>query len=85
MAETIMWRKYLKPIVPFEKIEKYICIKSYFTIIHEIYSDSENSSKSQEHINFLIERLKTWIQKDKIDEVASTFHFLSLALFPRQK
>ncbi len=30
----------------------------------------------------MIEKLKVQIQKDKVDEVCSIFHFLSLALFP---
>ena len=85
ISELIMWRKYIKPLVPFEKVEKYICIKSYFKILHEIYSERDNCSKNHENINFLIGRLKIWIQKDKIDDVASVFHFFSLALFPRQK
>jgi hypothetical protein len=33
-----MWRAYLRPIMVFDKIEKYIYTKAYFTIIFELYS-----------------------------------------------
>ena len=67
ISEVILWRKYLKPILPFEKVDKYICIKCFFIIVHQVFSDPNNSSKNHGFLDFIVKKLKDWIQKDKVD------------------
>jgi hypothetical protein len=44
----------------------------------------ENDHKNDQKLIYLVEKLKIDIQKDRVDEVCSIFHFLSLAMFPNK-